>query len=184
MADTRQCPNCGTANPVGNALCSNCHTPFTAYAGQITGERYQGKLAGQVSDLETRPPGVIGMAVFNVLLALFWPLWRVIAAFAAKQTTNAEGTNYLQSAFGTIGPMLLAAFLIPVAIALGILAWATWTQRTWTWNVNAVVLGIFGVVALFQFPAAHAVACLKLAVVVVLGFLWFQAKTKAWFGLS
>lgn len=129
MPDTIQCPNCGTPNDTGAALCKACMNPLTAYSGQLKGETYQGRLVKQVAYLDTRPPAVIAMTVLDIVFALFWPLRMVFASFAARQTTNAEGTNYVASAFGTIGPILSAILLIPAAILLGVVAWAAWTQR-------------------------------------------------------
>ncbi len=179
MSDTKQCPNCGTPNDVSQSLCKNCMTPLTAYAGQLVGESHKGRLAKQVADLETRPPAVIGMTVLNVVFALFWPLRIVLANFAAKPTTNAEGTNYVASAFGSIGPILSAILLIPAAILLCILAWATWTQRPWAWMTNLGVLVVFALLNLRATPMAlFAVAA------IVLGVLWMMPRTKGWYGLS
>ena len=65
MPDTIQCPNCGTPNDTGAALCKACMNPLTAYSGQLKGETYQGRLVKQVAYLDTRPEtdkrGVIGI---------------------------------------------------------------------------------------------------------------------------
>src|SRR5689334_10026602 len=108
MAETRQCPNCGLENDLGRSVCANCQTPLTAYSGQLRGEAYQGKLAAQVAQLETRPPVVMAMVAAIVLFTLFWPLASLVTAFVHREATNAEGTNYLASAFGAIGPILTA----------------------------------------------------------------------------
>jgi hypothetical protein len=180
---TRQCPNCGAANSIDSALCENCRAPLTAYAGQLTGqgESAQGRLAGQVAQLETRPPGVVAMTVFDVLFAGFWPLRSVAGAFLAKPRLNAEGTNYLGAAFGTVGPVLAAIVLIPLALALFGLAWMTWTQRPWTWTANLAALGLFALLALLHFSPLSVV---WLAAAGALAYLWFRPETKAWFGFS
>lgn len=179
MPDTIQCPNCGTPNDTGQSLCKACMNPLTAYSGELKGETHQGKLAGQVAYLETRPPAVMAMTVLDVVFALFWPLRKVFTSFAARPTTNAEGTNYVASAFGTVGPILAAALLIPVAIALVFVAWATWTQRPWAWMVNLGVLIVFALLNLKPSPVAlFAVAA------GVIGVLWMMPRTKGWYGLS
>lgn len=179
MSDTIQCPNCGTANDTGAALCKACMHPLTAYSGQLKGETYQGKLVKQVAYLDTRPPAVIAMTALDVVFALFWPLRTVFANFASRPTTNAEGTNYVASAFGTIGPIFSAMLLIPTAIVLGFLAWAAWTQRPWAWMANLGVLIVFALLNLRPTPAAlFAVAA------IVIGVFWMMPRTKGWYGLS
>jgi hypothetical protein len=179
MPDTIQCPNCGTPNDTSAALCKACMNPLTAYSGELKGESYQGKLVKQVADLETRPVSVIAMTVLDVVFALFWPLRMVITNFANRPTTNAEGTNYVASAFGTIGPILSAILLIPAAILLGIVAWAGWTQRPWAWAANFAVLIVFALLNLHKSPAAlFAVAA------IVIGVFWMMPRTKGWYGLS
>ncbi len=178
MPETIQCPNCGTPNDVNQSLCKNCMTPLTAYSGQLIGEAHQGKLAAQVADLQTRPVAVIAMTVTIVIFALFWPLRTVLANFAAKPVTNAEGTNYIASAFGSIGPILSAALLIPAAVLLGIIAWATWTQRTWAWMASLAVLIVFVLINLR--PSAMALFAIG---GIALGVLWVLPRTKSWYGL-
>lgn len=179
MPDTIQCPNCGTPNDTSAALCKACMTPLTAYSGELKGESYQGKLVKQVAYLEVRPPAVIAVVVLDAVFALFWPLRMVFANFAARPTTNAEGTNYVASAFGTIGPLLSAALLLPAAIALGIVAWAAWNQRPWAWRVNCGVLIVFALLNLR--PSA---AALFAVVAIIIGVYWMMPRTKGWYGLS
>ncbi len=179
MPDTIQCPNCGTPNDTSAALCKACMNPLTAYSGELKGETYQGNLVKQVAYLDTRPPAVIAMTVLDIVFALFWPLRRVFANFANRPTTNVEGTNYVASAFGTIGPILSAILLIPAAIALGVVAWAAWTQRPWAWMVNLGVLVLFALLNLRPNPTAlFAVAA------IVIGVFWMLPRTKGWYGLS
>jgi hypothetical protein len=184
MAETQQCPHCGTPNDIGRSLCENCQTPLTAYAGQLHGQAYQGRLAEQVALLNTRPPVVVGMTVFHVLLVVFWPLARVVGAFASRQQTNAEGTNYIASAFSSIGPILQAIVFVPIALALIVLAWATWTERTWAWTVNAFALAAFALFAILKYPSAHLQAILYVGLAGGLAFFWFRPQTRGWYGLS
>src|SRR6266576_3454334 len=100
--DTIQCEHCGTQNDVGRALCVNCQTPLTAYAGQLRGETYEGNLAGQVDRLQDRPLSVNLMAAALVAIAVAWPLRSIFNAFASRASLNSETTNYLASAFGAI----------------------------------------------------------------------------------
>jgi len=179
MSDTIQCPNCGTPNDSSAALCKACMNPMTAYSGELKGEVYQGNLAKQVVHLETRPPAVIAVTVLDGVFALFWPLRIVFANFAARQTTNAEGTNYVAAAFGTVGPILAAILLVPAAIALGVFAWAAWTQRPWAWMANLGVLILFALLNLHRSPTAlFAVAA------IAIGVFWMMPRTKGWYGLS
>ena len=181
--ETRQCPHCGTVNDIANALCERCKTPLTAYAGQLTGEAYQGRLAGQVALLERQPPVVIAMAIFNVLFAVFWPLATVMRSFQATPHVNEEGTNYAAAAFTTIGPILSAILLVPIALAILVLAWATWAQRTWAWTVNAFFLGGIALLAILKFSTSHTLAFIYAGLACGLAYFWFQQKTKAWYGL-
>lgn len=179
MPDTIQCPNCGTPNDTGAALCKACMHPLTAYAGQLKGEEYQGKLAKQVEDLETRPPAVIAMTVLDIVFALGWPLGKVLGSFLHRPTTNAEGTNYAASTFGAIGSIFTAVGLIPVAVALIVVAWGTWTQRSWAWMVNFGVLIVFVALNLRPSPLAlFAVAA------IAIGVFWAMPRTKSWYGLN
>src|SRR5258707_484636 len=105
--DTIQCPHCGTSNDTGRALCVNCQSPLTAYSGQLRGEAYQGKLATQVDRLRVRPLSVNLMALFLAIVSIGWPLRAIVMAFGSRARLNAESTNYLASAFGTLAPILI-----------------------------------------------------------------------------
>src|SRR5262245_57107942 len=115
-SETQQCPHCGTPNEIGLARCANCQSPLTAYAGQVTGlgEAEQGRLAEKVKLLNTRPPVIGAMTGFDIFVALFWPLAAVVHAFAVRPTVNAEGTNYIGAAVGSIGPIFTAMLCIPL----------------------------------------------------------------------
>ena len=179
MSDSIQCPNCGTPNDTSAALCKACMNPMTAYSGELKGETYQGNLVKQVANLDTRPPAVMAMTALDGVFALFWPLRIALNNFLARQTTNAEGTNYVASAFGTVGPILAALLLIPAAIALGVAAWGAWTQRPWAWLAN------FGVLIVFALLNLRASAASLFAVAaIVIGVLWMMPRTKGWYGLS
>lgn len=182
--DAQQCPNCGLLNEEGRALCANCQTPLTAYAGQLRGEPESsgGRLAAQVAHLNTRPPIIAALALFDLLFALFWPLAFVVGAFAARQQVNAEGTNYIFAAIGAVGPTLAALVLIPVALALCALAWATWTQRPSAWVGNGYALGAFVLLALRKFPNAPIMTLVWIGLACGLAYLWFRPETKSWFG--
>jgi hypothetical protein len=179
-SETIPCPKCGTINDTGAALCKACMTPLTAYGHQLKEpETYQGRLADQISNVNTRPPVVTAMTVLDVVFALFWPLRMVVVSFAHRTTTNAEGTNALAAAFGTVGPILSALLLIPAAIALGVAAWGAWTQRPWAWMVNLGVLIVFALVNLR--PSASALFAVA---AIVIGVFWTMPRTKGWYGLS
>jgi hypothetical protein len=160
-------------------------TPLTAYAGQLAGETYQGKLASQVEALDRRPLVVAVLAVLNILVALL----ALGYAIHSILSTHHEGEEaYLANAFNAIGAFMIALVLVPIAIALIIHAAATWTQRTWTWNSNLAFLGVIGLFQLTQFRypgfGIHLLAVILLALAGGLAYLWFRPQTRAWYGLS
>src|ERR1044071_9262972 len=105
--ETVQCKHCGTQNDISRALCENCQSPLTAYAGQLRGESYRGNLSAQVDRLRVRPISVTLMVVFLIIIIVGWPLREIFSAFASRATLNSESTNYIASAFGAIGPILV-----------------------------------------------------------------------------
>ncbi|HLK61049.1 MAG TPA: zinc ribbon domain-containing protein [Chthonomonadaceae bacterium] len=177
---TRQCPHCGEINDSDNAYCINCNTPFTAYSGQLDGEVYEGKLAQQAALLNTRPVAVTAMSLFLILFALFWPILGLVHLYHTFIPTNASGTNYIVSAVSSIVPVLTTFVLIPIALALFYIAWATWSQASWTWLVDALILGICAVCCLLSLLTFKSIFFLILTT--ALAFLWFRRETKAWFG--
>ena len=184
MADTVQCKHCGEMNDTTTATCRNCHTPLTAYGGQVgQAENYVTRSDMQIEALDQRPPLVIAMTVFNVLFALAVPLWSTIAAWHGRPKVNEEGTNAIQSAAGTIVPIVYTLTLLPVAVALCIVAYFTWTQRPWAWTANAIVLGGMGLLALvlhgFTLPAF-----LWVGIIAAFAYFWFQSAVRAWFALD
>lgn len=188
MADTRQCPNCGAVNDISFSMCQQCLTPMTAYAGQLTGEGYPGKLAAQVASLNTRPPAVVAMTIFHVLFALL-PL----AAFAqflpgpASASPDEGYQSSMSSAFHVVAAVVAGFVMIPISGAVIWLAFATWTQRTWTYNAAFAPLTVLVIIMLTKFgqPSTplHIVAGFMIAVVAALVFFWYRPSTRAWFGL-
>ena len=177
---TRKCPHCGVVNDIDNAYCVNCNTPFTAYSGQLDGEAYNGKLAQQAALLNTRPVAVTGMTLFILLFAIFWPIFGLIHAYASHQAVNSGLTNYIGSAVSMVLPVLLTFVLIPCALALFYVAWATWSQASWAWLVDALILSVCAICCLLTLSSFKAIIFLILAA--VLAGLWFRRETKAWFG--
>lgn len=183
MIDTKTCPHCGEANDPGRATCVNCGTPLTAYGGQVgQNDNFERKLAAQVKALDTRPLVVSAMAIFQLLFALFWPVAVVMASFAAQPHTNAEGTNYLAAAFGAIGPFFVSITMLPVAVLLCFLAYASWTQRPWAWSVALGVPALAVMVAYVRYGFGLWLFVWGGAAV-VLTYLWLQSRTKNWYGL-
>ena len=182
--ETRTCPHCGQLTDASLAICENCNSALTAYGGQVgQEERFERRLAGQVSALETRPPAVIAMVVFDLLFALLWPLRSIVNAFAVRPHLNAENTNYLAAAFGTLGPIFACVTLLPIAVLLCGLAYFTWTQRPWTWMVGLVVLGAAVVVSGMQ-GGFGMVTILMLLLAGGIAAFWTDRRTRAWYGLS
>lgn len=184
---TVKCPHCGEENDVASALCTQCNTPLTAYAGTLTGhvEEATRRRAALAATQDIRPPAVNAMAVFLAAFALFWPLARVVGAFAARRAVgadNTEGLNYIGNAVGMVGPIVSALVLVPAALALLTLAWAVWTQRTWAWTAALAALGLFALLALLAFGVTPLRSLALLLAAGALAFAWVQPRTRAWFG--
>lgn len=185
MSETIQCPHCGEINDSGRARCINCQTPLTAYGGQLdrAPEEQRKKLAEQVARLETRPPIVAAMTLFNTLFAIFWPLAYAIGSFMSRPKTSGDNSNYLGAAFGSIGAFLVALIFVPIAIALFGLAWGTWTQKSWAWTANAAFLCAFAVLAFLRFHVNHLLGFIWLGLDGAFAYYWFKPQIKEWFGV-
>jgi hypothetical protein len=184
MPDNILCPHCGTDNEKGRSFCVNCQQPFTAYCAQLTGETYQGKLAEKAARLEGRPPVVAAMALFDLLFAVFGPLAFVVGGFLNRQQANSEGTNYIGAAFGGIVVFLWALILIPLALALFGLAWATWTQRPWAWRANAAGLCAIAVFAMATFASRPIMTFIWVGLACGFAYYWFKPEVKGWFAID
>ena len=164
-------------------------TPLTAYAGQLTGETYDGKLAKQVAALNVRPPAVMVMAVFHVLFALFVPVAIFVSFLPGKASSNPDDMyqSSMSTAFHSIGAVVVGLVMLPLAGALIWLAWATWAQRTWAWTAAFAPLIVFVIMLCTKFSVpstpAHVTASMSLLLVAVLLLLWYRPATRAWFGL-
>lgn len=170
-------------------MCQQCLTPLTAYAGQLSGENYQGRLAAQVASLNSRPKVVVVMTVFNVLLALFVPLLIFIGSLPGHASGNPDDAyqSGMSTAFHSIGAVVVGLVMIPMAGVLIWLATATYTQRTWTWNANFASLAVFVIVQLTKFrlhsTLPHVFAAASLIAVAVVVYFWSRSETRSWFGL-
>ena len=182
--DTIQCPHCGTANDTGRALCLNCQSPLTAYSGQLMGETYEGKLAGQVDRLWVRPLSVNLMTVFLLIIAAGWPVRAIFTAFIKRAHLNADSTNYLASAFGAIGPILTTIICLPLAAILVWLAWAAFTRQVRSWHLSLVAVSAFAVFILFRLSEYRGWAALWLGLASALIIAWIVPATRSWFGLA
>ena len=177
-----RCPECGTDNPEGVAICENCVAPLTAYAGHVTGEASEVTLA-KLARASYRPPVIPLMAAFDVLVALVGPVWAVIGRFMARPEVNSEGTNYAGAAFNAVGTAFLAVVMIPLALALWAAAFGTIAQRSWGWWAS---LGVLAAVLLGVLTRFLSVGVLKYPVLVVdlaLIVLWLQHSVREWYGL-
>lgn len=181
---TVTCSRCGTVNDIGNAVCANCMVPLTRYGGQVgQEENFDRRLTAQVAKLETRPMPVNVMTGFSLFFALFWPLLGIIHAFSARPAVNAEGTNGIQSAVGTIVPIATTVVFLPLVVALGFLAYATWKQTPWAYNANFVMLIAFALVVVLM-GGLHMASLFWIAVAIALGIGWNRADVRAWYGLN
>ena len=176
-----RCPHCAEDNPEGVAVCLSCGTSLTAYGGQVMGggsEVTRAKLAR----IAVRPAVVPVMAAFIALVAVAGPLWSVLSRFLSRPEINREGTNYVGAAFGAVGVALVALFLVPLAVAILVVAWGILTQRTWAWGAGVLVLaGTFmaGIVGYFFGPPLKYVV---MVVCIALTVMWFRNDAREWYG--
>lgn len=182
--DTNVCPNCGHTNDGGLSACEACNVPLTAYGGQIRDYDPTAIAARrqEVARMKARPPAATATAAFDGLLALFWPIATVVGSFAARKGLNGDMTNYLGSALGVVMPVLQALVLLPIAGLLFFVAWGTLKQRQWAWPANLGVLGLFALMTLRKLSAAPLLSGVELLAAAVLLGLWFQPRTRAWYG--
>lgn len=178
-----RCGACGHDNEDGLAACSNCGLPLTAYGGQATGLAGEA-IRAKLSRLTARPPIVPAMAAFDLLVALLGPVSSLLGRMAARPVTNPEGTNYISSAFGALGVAFAGAVLIPLALALVLIGWGTWTQRAWAWHANAAVLAGLAGMALLGIGVAGFLRVLLLFVCAPALILWLSQNVREWFGAS
>jgi hypothetical protein len=161
---------------------------MTAYSGQITGETYQGKLAAQVAALNTRPLAVTAMVIFQLVFAIF-PLIIFAHYLPGPASANPDDAyqSSMSSAFHVVSAVVAGFVMIPLSVAMVWVAWATWAQRTWTYNAVFAPLAVFVFIMCtkFQLPSTplHIIAGFSIAAAVVLVFFWFRPGTRAWFGL-
>jgi len=183
MIATKKCPNCGLDNDIGRSICENCTTPLTEYGKQVGMEgEFERRLTKQVEALDDRPKVVYAMTAFTALLSL--PLLSdVIYMFRHEPKADPENVNAMATALASLGPIFHAVVFIPLAVALIVVAFFTWTQRPWTWMVNLVVLGITAVVVFTKYHF-HFAGFFWLAVIGTLIYLWLRPRTKAWFALT
>jgi hypothetical protein len=175
-----RCPHCAVDNDEGLAICRNCNTPLTGYAGNVLGYVSAETLA-KAAKLRVRPHAVPVMVIYAVLIALFGPIGAVLSKIAGRSNLNAEGTNYMGPAFSAVGIAFTAMFMIPLAGAILFVAWGVWAQRTWAWTAGAFLLGI---IALLGVTGMVGGLTRIIAVVsaVIIGILWFQRDCREWFG--
>jgi hypothetical protein len=178
-----RCPNCDTANDEGEAICANCAEPLTAYAGQVSG-LVDDRTRARAQRLAVRPAVVVPMALLDLATAFLWPVATLMGMLRASPTLNAEGTNYMGHAFGALNVALNAAILVPVALALVAIAWGTWTQKSWAWPANAVLLGLLIASALLSLPAGVLWSLVRLAVLGAAAYHWFRPAARSWFGYA
>ncbi len=176
-----RCPHCSNENEEGAAVCEYCDTPLTAYGGQLTGLVSASTLA-KAAKLAVRPPVIPIMAGLDVFLAIFGPVAAVLGKFSSRPQTNAEGTNYMGAAFGAVGVAFTAMVLVPVALALLVIAWGTITQKSWAWAANIGVLGVLIFLGNFLLPWGTFGLIIRVVAGVALGVLWIKNETREWYG--
>ena len=160
-----------------------CSSDLTAYGGQINGEKYEGKLASKVALLETRPRIVSAVAGFHIFFALFWPLAYVMGSFGSRVKVNEDQTNYLAASFGSLGIIFSFIALIPLAVALFVVPWGTWTQKPWGWFASLISMGVFGGWALVHLKSSPFFSIIWIALMVVCVIQWYKEEVRGWYAL-
>ena len=180
MLETKTCPGCGTANDISRALCEVCSTPLTAYSSELPAEDLERKvsLKKEAMKLTRHPSAVLVMVGFQSFIALLL-LSKVFASIASRQQVNAEGTNYIGAALGSIGPVFTAIFLVPAALAVLFLAFQTWSQSSWAWMAGTVFAVACCLLGVWLF-GGFAILCVP-AIIALLIF-WNQPACKKWYG--
>ncbi len=180
--ETKQCKNCGILNSIDRALCTNCQTPLTAYAGQLRGQEFDTEhLKQKIKKLDQHPFAVKFMVGQNIFFAIFWPLASAISGFFSRAKVNSESTNYIGAAFSAVGSFMNAIVMVPIALLLIWIAWGGWYQRPWAWGANMGVVIVFGLSCLIHF---HFINVLWLGILAVSVSLWVSQDTRTWFGQS
>lgn len=179
-----RCTECGEWNEEGAAFCARCNAPLTKYGGQSLGE-VSAATRAKAAQLAVRPPVIPAMAASLVLLALFGPMGALLSRFVGRTTVNAEGTNYMGAAFGAVGIALAALTLVPLALALLVVAWGTWTQHRWAWMIDLVVLCIVALMSLAGlWPHVLPLRVVLILAAVGLGYFWLRPETQRWYGVD
>ncbi len=181
MAIERLCPNCGEPNDDSRSICTNCSVPLNKYGGQVgQEEQFDRKLALQVQSLDVRPAAVWAATVMFALFVLFVPVAIGVNSVRNWQDT-AGNPNYMAHAVSVVVPIFTLAAMIPLAVVVGILAWAVFTQKTGAWKPGIIAL----VVSIPAFWITHggAVAVLWLIAAAVVTVLFSLGNVKAWYGL-
>jgi hypothetical protein len=170
-------------NEEGVAVCQSCRTPLTFYGNQVTGEVSEATRA-KATKLEIRPVIVPIMAAFCGLVALAGPFWSVAGRFFGRSAVNAEGTNYMGAAFGAVGIALTAIVLIPLGVALLVVAWGILTQRTWAWGAGIVVAVATLFAAFTGYFFAGPLKIVAIVASVALAAMWLRRDAREWFGAA
>ncbi len=178
-----RCSHCDADNDDASAFCHQCSNKLTAYAEVVIDQDKAAKLA-KLNKVNIRPAGVMAMAGATVALAVFGPFGKFASMFFARPAVREDGMNYAASAFSAVNVTLAGIFFIPVGIFLLILAFSTWTQRSWAYHANTVLLGLVGLSCITGFWPGGIWRWILLVATAAFAFLWFRTENREWFGFS
>jgi TRAP-type uncharacterized transport system fused permease subunit len=176
-----RCPACKAENDEGAAFCAECAAPLTAYAGSAVADADPARTARRLAEVSRRPAVAPVMAAVNILGAVWFAI-SALRALAARPSLSEDATNYLVHAFGGLQAIVLAAFMVPMALAMLLLAWGSLTQRAWAWYGNAALLALAALVTLSRYSIHRLLWVLAFVGVVALAYGWLQTPVRRWYG--
>lgn len=178
-----RCPHCDAPNDEGEALCTACATPLTAYSGTVTGE-----VSARTLDRlrkARRVPGTIRYGVgYLAFTALLGPVRWAFITVGARQGLNPDSLNYMGAAVGAVGVFLVLAVAIPWALVMGYIAWGAYYQRQWAWPATMAIIVVYTPLMRLLGLAGGIGLLLLAGVSIAAGLMWVQSDTREWYGVS
>jgi len=178
-----RCPQCNTDNPEGAALCAGCAAPLTAYAGAVSADVNSERLA-QLERLRVRPPAVLALVGYDVLVLTLGPVRAVMESLRAQPALSPDQTNYIGHAFGAVSTALLSLVMLPVAIGLLLAAYWAWTERSAGWWASMAVAALVGSGALLGVGVPGPLRLPALAAGAAVLIAGFTPRLREWYGIQ
>lgn len=164
-------------------MCVECAAPLTAYAGQTTGE-ISLERAAQIQKLRMRPPGVLALVCFDLLVLVLGPVATLLRSIRAQPALNPDQTNYIGHAFGAVSTALWALVLAPVALALAVAALWAWTQRSGGWWATMVAAAAVAGAALLGLGISGFMRIGAFAASILVLALGWNGRMRSWYGIE